>query len=406
MKRNAHGVANFCEMGTGKTAMAITAAVEMDDVTRVLVVCPSTLKYNWADEWEMWAKDWDVFNCVGTPVARKKALDGALDSEDTCVLIVNYEMLTGRLFDAIVRFSPQLIIADESHYVKSHKSKRAKALKRIPCKYKFALTGTPTPNNPLDIWSQLDWLRRGYLSANYYAFRSVHANVYTGAGFPIIRSYRNLTELDRKLSKYRFRVTKDECLDLPDRVFVKQHVELSNKAGKMYKELCDYMVTELGDEEVSASIVLVKMLRLQQITGGSVKTDNEGMLEVGSEKLDALKELASGIPNEKIVVFARFNYEIGRITKMFEAEGREVFVLTGATPAEERNAHVKRFQETSEPQVLVANIAVGGVGLNLTKAAYCVYFSRTFSYGEAKQSADRIHRNWSRPQVYVLRPGC
>lgn len=391
MLRHKHGYANFSEMGSGKTACAIVAANRLSDVERVLIVCPNSLKYNWQKEWKLWADDkWNFIVLDGSKQRKLNALKG-VRSRYTAV-VINYESLV-TMFEALAKFGPDLVIADESHNLKNHKAKKTQALKKIKTNYKWIMTGTPTPNSPLDIWSQYDYIRPGYLGKSYYAFRSTYANVYTGAGFPMIKGYRNLKELEARVAGFNFRVTKDECMDLPEKVFQQIEVELKPKTKKIYKQMLDDMYTEIGEDEISASTALVKILRLQQITSGFIKTDTGEEKHVGDEKLDALMDLEESLSGEKFVVWTRFNHEIKKIKERLTKAKRKVYVLDGSTKTEDRQSIVDAFQTETEPSVIVANVAVGGVGITLTNAAYCVYYSRTYSLGDALQSEDRIHRS-------------
>lgn len=395
MIADASGFANFAEMGCGKTAMTITAAHRLN-VYRVLIVCPNTLKYNWQDEWAEWMpQEWDFFVIDGSPAKRTKTMKKALTSHRATAIAVNYDVVD-RMVDELTAFRPDLIIADEMHNIKNHKSKRGKALKKIPTKFKFGLTGTPQPNNPLDIWSQFDWIRPGYLGKNYYVFRAVYADVYTGAGFPMIKGYKNLDRLQQLISRYSYRVTKDEALDLPDKIYQTVHVEMNDKTKKVYESLRDECVAEVGDNEIIADTALVRLVRFQQLTSGFLPVV-EGMAPevLDDAKLEALCEIADAIPNDKIVIWARFNLDIDRIREKMEAKdrGRKVFVMRGDVPNDVRAAQVKEFEEKNgRNDVMILNLQVGGVGITLVQARYVIYYSRNFSLGDDKQSQDRTHR--------------
>ena len=402
MIERATGFMNFSEMGTGKTPATIVAATRLL-VDRVLVVCLNSLKMNWESEWLKWAsEDWNVFVIKGSKKNKESIVKCATETKCKSVVIINYEMVAG-MFEQLKKYKPSLIICDEVHSIKSHTAKKTKALKKIPSTYKWGLTGTPTPNSPLDIWSLYDWIRPGYLSKSFYGFRSIYADVYTGAGFPIIRKFRNIDEASRDpsfpkerllqpmVSLYSYRITKDECLDLPDKIFQDIFIELDPSTKKIYRDMLEDMVASIGTDTVSASTALVKLLRLQQITSGFIQSE-EGLLDVGCEKLNALEELLDSLCKEKVVVWCRFIHEIHSIQNLCKKNKRKYFLLYGEVSIDDRNNAVKDFNTIDEPSILIANMSVGGVGLNLTGSRYAIYFSRSFSYGDYVQSVDRQHR--------------
>lgn len=400
MLKHRFGVANFSQMGTGKTCMTVCAMNKLTPA-RVLIVCPNPLKFVWEREIAKWSEvDYKVTILNGTRDKKVRLLSEV--SGPFNIVVVNYESLF-TLEEELVKFGAQLIVADEAHKIKGHKTDQTKALKRIATRSRtecrWILTGTPTPNNPLDIWSQYDFIRPGFLSPNFYSFRGTYANVYTGAGFPMIKGYKNEDILKKLVATYSYRVIKEECLDLPEKVYETVEIDMSPKASKIYKSMADYMIAEIGEQEVSANIVLVKLLRLQQITSGFVRTDLGRDQDVGDDKLKALAELLESINGdylysrkEKVVIWCRFNYEVQKIAEMVRAMKRPVHLLTGEVSNEDRQKAVESFQASNANDVIIANIAVGGTGFTLTASRYAIYFSRTFSLGDAQQSEDRIHR--------------
>lgn len=392
---NAEGVANTSDMGTGKTAMTIFAMKEIQP-ERALVVCLPSIIYNWKKSIEdLIGLDYQVLPLSqSTRAARLKTLAKWKDRPRN-VVIVNYEALN-TLGNEIVEYRPDLIVCDESQMIKNHKSIRTRAIKIIrdkaKTKYKWILTGTPTPNDPLDIWSQMDFIRPGYLHPNFFAFRARYANVVKMAGFSKIVGFKNLDELRDKVARYTFRLTKDQFLSLPNKEFEVMTVELSEKSKAAYRSMKQNLMAEVDGCVVSAQVILTKMLRLQQITSGFVKTDEGEIREIGTEKLDCLMDLLSGI-EEKVVVWCRFDHEIKRIADRLNEIGRPFHVLKGGIKPEDRQAMIDEFQsDRNKKDVFISNPQAGGAGITLTAARYAIYFSRSFSFGDSAQSEDRIHR--------------
>lgn len=386
------GYGNFSTMGTGKTCMAITAMgilqQSLGREIKVLIVCPNTIKENWRDEigamaaypWSAWVLDGPSSNRIVTVQGYKGQ-----------VLITNFESLA-KLVPALNAWGPDLVIADEAHKIKNHKAITSKSIKAIKTSHRWAMTGTPLVQSVLDVWSIFDWIRPGHLGLNYYSFRAQHAEIYTGGGFPIIKKFKNLAPLKQKVDRYSYRVIKEDCLDLPPKSFQTIHVEMSAAEKQAYKDMVEELILEVGDQTVTATTMLTKMMKLQQLTSGFIIDATGKVLKIGDSKLKALEELLESMAGDKIVVWCKFKHEVELIKSLLASTGRETFVMTGDTPQDERQGIVKNFQSTKSPCVMVGNVATGGVGITLTAASHCVYFSNTWSLADRLQSEDRLHR--------------
>ena len=395
------GYCNFCEPGTGKTLMAIAAMNQLasqGQVSRVLIICPKTVKLSWVKEFrDMQSYPWEVMALDGSMVKRAKQVL-AMPKKNS-VLILNYESVCA-LKATLSAYAPDLVICDEAHAIKSPKSLRTKAIKLIESKYKWALTGTPY-QSPLDVWSIVDWVKRGHFHHIFYAFRNRYCNIYTGAGFPIIKGYKNLTELQERLGLVSYRVTKEECMDLPKQTWVTRHVDLDEEEMALYKAMADEMVAEIGEHRFVATTVLVKLLRLMQITSGHVPI-NEGLAHrVGTSKIDALQELMEELTGPT-VIWCQFRHEVDAVIEMFQRIKckRQLYVLTGDTPQDVRLQAITEFQK-SKDAILIGTMRTGGIGITLTAASDMVFFSNSWSTTDREQAEDRIHRKGQeRPVTY------
>lgn len=410
MVEHSSGCANTSEQGTGKTLSTIIAMNELalkKGVKRVLVVCPLSLRYNWHDEITRFSGiSWRLSVLDGSTEKRKKQLKDVIESRKVLadarqVVIVNYDAIP-RMSKELSGYNPDLIVIDEAHAIKNPRSQRAKHLRTINSSHKFALTGTPVVCNPLDVWSMYDWLSPGMLFRNFYVFRARYCVIYTGGGFPMIKSFRNLDELKARTDKLTCRVTKMECLDLPDKMFTTHHVDLTSKEAQAYSDMSTQLVAEIeGLGTITVNTLLTKMLRLQQITGGFVNSA-EGKVHKVTDlpaKLTALEELLESLSDHKVVVWARFTAEIQAIKELCDRMKRKRYIMAGETSEQDRHQHVKDFQSLDDNAVFIGNVAVGGVGITLTKASHCVYFSNTWSLGDRLQSQDRLHRIGQRNPV-------
>ncbi len=153
------------------------------------------------------------------------------------------------------------------------------------------------------------------------------------------------------------------------------------------------MISQWGAKEaIIASTALVKLLRLQQITGGFANTDQGNLINVGTSKLQALEEIIDNLEDQKVVVWARFKEEIKRIQCSLLGRKRPFLRLTGDETTKERFESIEKFQKEDKPYVMIGNVASGGVGVDLYSSSHCIYFSNTWSLGDRMQSEDRLHR--------------
>lgn len=405
--------ANFGEPGCGKTAQAIVAADRLK-IRRMLVICPASLVLNWEAEFKLWSTRFITFPLTGSAVKRIEMARTALaqaQSGRAVAVITNYESVQFKASKEEIalarkqRRAPRcekelvnvltgawgVVVADELHRVKCHKSQTFKGLKQIGSKAlrRWGLTGTPMANNILDYWAQIDWIKPGHLNPNYYSFRAEHADIYTGAGFPKILRFKNDVSLKRRVDEISYRVTKAEAVKLPPKIKKVIPIEMSPAAFKVYKQMVDEMVVELEGKEIIASTALVKMLRLQQITSGYIGSDDGKIREVGTDKMDVLKDLMSDFENEHTIIMSRFAEDMPRLRAMLK--DFDVVEISGRVSKEDRRAAEMRFKE-EKPCVMIATIQAAGTGLNLVKSNKIIYYSRDFSYVNAVQSQDRIDR--------------
>ena len=397
------GFLNRSEPGTGKTIMTIAAMDKLahdKKINRVLVICPNSVKNVWVDEIKKASSiQWNVISLDGHSEHRNIKIKSSV--KPLTVLIINYESVI-RTEAALKEWAPDLVVCDEAHLIKSHKAQRSKVIRKFKAKYRWALTGTPVTQSPLDVWSIIDWIRPGHLIPNFYAFRNRYCNIYTGAGFPVIKSYKNLDELTKKIDEVSYIARKDECLDLPDKQWITRYVELSSEEAKAYKAMASEMLLEVGEQEISASTALVKLLRLQQIANGFLtylnEDEDEVGVDIGGSKMDALVELLEELDMKKVVVWCRFKRDVMRISQALVKMKRPHVTFTGDTSIEDRAKAISRFQADYDEKdinnglVFVGTIQAGGVGITLTAASYMIYYSNSWSLSDRIQSSDRIHR--------------
>lgn len=247
------------------------------------------------------------------------------------VAVVNYDSVP-LIEKELLSWNPGMIICDESSKIKDPTAKMSKATHKIAklCKYRLILTGTPIHNNPLDFFSQYKVLDENIFGKSFYAFKNEYA-VLGNFNQPI--GWRNLAELVRKAHSIAFRVTKEDALDLPETTDIIRTIELEDKAMKFYRQFVKDSFMELSKGEVTDTNILTRLLRLQQITGGFLRPDEdtERYEQVSSAKLDALEDIIDTAVSEgkKIVIIARFIPEITEICKMLESKNIQYAKVCG-----------------------------------------------------------------------------
>jgi len=250
------------------------------------------------------------------------------------------------------------------------------------------------PHSPLDAYAQFRFLNQTIFGPSFAAFRQKYA-VMGGFQRKQVTGFQHLDELEALMKTITFRVSKD-VLDLPPETHVTYECELAPEAQRVYRDLEEDFVAEVRDGRVTAANAMVKLLRLQQVSGGWVKTDDGQYHRVDSAKQKLLADtLEDTGPNEPVVVFCRFHADLDAVHEAAKAASYQSLELSG------RHDQLKRWQD-GEAQVLAVQISAGGVGVDLTRARYSIYYSLSFSLGEYDQALSRVHRpGQTRPVEHI-----
>lgn len=389
-------VALLADMGTGKSMMtiAITGTLEADKgVKKMLVVCPKSIVGVWEDEFRKFADYRYALTVLDGTMEKKRSSFNYMQGAALQIIVVNYESCW-RLETEISKWSPDLIVCDESSKIKTPSASQSKALHRLgrQSKYNIILTGTPITGSPLDIFSQYKFLDDSIFGTSFYLFRNRYA-ILGGYQNRIIVGYRHLDELVEKVHSIAFRIKIEDAIDLPPFIDETRAITLEPKAQSLYRMLEQDCYAELANGEVTARNVLTQLLRLAQCTGGFIRDDIKGEAQqVSGAKLDALEDIIDTCLDEekKVVVFARFVPEIEAIAAMLKKKKIGYALIYGATT--DRADQVKKFQEDPEIRVFIGQLQTTGMGLTLTAANVAVFYSLDFSYANYEQSRARIHR--------------
>lgn len=331
--------------------------------------------------------------CRGTTARRAETLRMALLRTTPTVVVCNYDSVwRSTLGTEITKVSWGAIALDESHRAKAPFGRASKFLRRLaaahPTAKRVLLTGTPMPHSPLDVWSQMLFLHPSLVQTPYTSFRSHFAEC--DRMFPsVVRRWKNQEELSALLDRHSWRVMVDDVLDLPETIHQTVPVELSPAARRMYDDLSTEMTAAIEAGTVTASNALTKILRLQQATGGHVKLDGTGevvTVDGTPSKAVVLTEILSDLPvTEPVVVFARFRADLDAIAAIARSLGRPYSEVSG------ERKDLESWQR-GDTTIIGVQIQSGGAGIDLSRAAYCCYYSLTHSLGDYEQSLARLRR--------------
>ena len=390
------------EQGLGKTLVAIEAFRRLRAEGRadaLLVVCPNSLKRTWAAELVRFAPDFDSHIVEGGPRERRHGLA----QTRAAVVLVNYEAARNEItaIRALMQRQQCVLVLDESHYVKNHRSLNSVAAQHFAplARYRWLLTGTPATNTPADLYPQLAIVAGGKPFGSFAAFDAAYGGPDT--------TTEQRQALAAKIAPYLMRRTKEECLDLPDKTFMDVLVELPSWQRRLYDGLRNDLAHEVRGmtrEEFAAFVptAMARLLRLSQLASNpALVFPDEARTPGKFTELDRILEEIVGANDRKVIVWSYYVRTIEALTARYAAHGAAS--LYGQTPAAERQTLTDRFQADPDLRVLVANPAAAGVGFTLTAANYAIYETLTWRYDLYAQSQDRNHRIGQRNPVTYIR---
>lgn len=400
------------DMGLGKTIQTLAALDEKGDFP-ALVICPASVKENWANEVRQWLPDKSFTIVDGGAEKRLEALN-----EDVDIYISNYAQLREKtrrkengdwkeidnpVYQKMLNKGWKVVVFDEAHKIKNRKSQQTKGAYRLIKKAEkvFHLTGTPIQNAPQEIWSLLHSMEPKKFSS-FWRFVERYCNVYDNGWGMEIGDVKNPKEFRETLKPYMLRRMKEEVIeDMPDLTVQKQWVELSGKQKKIYDQMEKRMVAELSEaERIVAPVIIAKITRLKQIAvSPSLLSEEE---EFQSAKIDALMEILEGAGEQKIVVFSQFRKAIELVEEKIKEEGVEYGILHGGISQKERQEQIDKFQNNKDCKVFLATIKAGGLGINLTAGSIAVFLDKDWTPANNSQAVDRLHRIGQEKNVTVI----
>ena len=406
--------AYFMEMGTGKSKVLIDNIAMLYDKGKIngaLIIAPKGVYKTWMDEQipdhlpDHIEKEVVLWDATGGKKKEEELKKLFKSSEDLHILIMNVEAFStkkGKLFAwKFLNCHRSMMAIDESTTIKNPSAIRSKTIVDLGKNvlYKRILTGSPVTKSPLDLYNQCFFLDPWLLDQqSYYAFRTRYAltrkiNV-SGRQVEIVVGYRNLGELSNQLKPFSFRCLKDDCLDLPEKTYMKRIIQLTPEQQKVYDQMKKMALAELNGKLTTTATVITQLMRLQQITAGHFKSDDGSVQKIKNNRLNELLDVLSEMEG-KAVIWAHWRYDIEVIVDAIKKEYGDNSVVTyfGDTSTDDRQKAIKAIQDpTSQVRFIVGTPQTGGYGITLTGASTMIYYSNGYDLEKRQQSEARIDR--------------
>jgi len=411
------------EPGTGKTKPVLDSAAylfEEKEIDGLMVIAPNGVHRNWvSDEIPAHLPDrvaerarahvWYSNNTK----THQRSFNDTLSHNGLAMLMMSFNAVLTKqgqaAWKAFLKQRRCLYVIDESHRIKSPNAKWSKRIlgSKAAAPFKRVLTGTPAPNSPFDMYNQIRFLDpdvwRPYGIQNFAAFKTFfgiweqrqlrQAEGGKNRFFPYCVAYKNLDVLYEMMHRYGARITKDECLDLPPKVYSKRYFKLTPQQKRLYEQLRDDCVVAAATGDLTVLLALVKLLRFQQITCGYLpgSDDDDTLIDIpgGNPRLDLLVDTCQDLPHQ-VIIWARFQRDIDLITnhKFFK---NNCTWVDGRVTGRHRDAALDHFK-AGKAQFLIGNPSAIGEGHTLTMAKTAIYYSNSFNLKDRIQSEDRPHR--------------
>lgn len=390
------------DMGLGKTLQAIvymTSVWKNNPNATCLVVCPSSLVYNWQDEIESFSPCLRSLMIAGAPQERHALWDQCQQYQ---IVLVSYPILR-RDVEYMSSIPFDSVFLDEAQFIKNPNSQNAKAVKQLNAAHRFALTGTPIENNLTELWSIFDYIMPGYLY-NHSRFVKLYEK-------PIMRMEDEdaLKQLNFHIQPFIMRrMKKDVLSELPEKIEKKMVSNMTEEQKEIYLSYLAHMRQELDEEikkngfEQSRMMILASLTRLRQICchPSTFISNYEGGSGKMNLLLELLREAIEG--GHRILVFSQFTSMLQLIEDELKEDNISYFYLDGSTPLEQRSEDVKRFND-GEGKVYLISLKAGGTGLNLTGADMVIHYDPWWNPAVEEQATDRVYRIGQKNIVNVMK---
>jgi len=400
----------FWDMGLGKTRTCLEIYKYykvLNPDLKLLVVCPLSLVNS------AWGEDIRRFTNLSSVPFKN------LGKRVPDIVIVNYEALISKrnlpVIEDIISSYNFMCVLDESSRLKNHSSVTTKTLLELSdmFRYRIIASGTPMPNSELELWGQMNFVRPEILHASFYAFRNKYFHMerngktlqvqgqyisksemrnFLSKGWKYAISAYNRQVLMSKIAPFTHWIKKEDALDLPDKIDQIREIELNSKEMKAYKDMERHLVAEIDGEEITAPVVLTKLMKLRQATSGFFYTESGDVAEISnSSKLNELEEILEELGNQPVIIWTQFHYEVESIQSFISKKYGSDQVVTLYSGTKNREDSISKFK-TNQVRYLIAHPRSAAHGLTFINCKTMIFYSLDYSYEAHAQARDRIHR--------------
>lgn len=394
----------FCEQGTGKSKIVVDEIVNLiegNEINCAIILAPNTVHANWKEQFELhgpknYDDKWYIQIYKSGNKKQEEITRNAIASGRVLIFLMNIEALSHAsgceyLHRILLARKKTYMCIDESHKIKNNSAKRTQMAIRLGAfaKYRRIATGTEAEEGAINLFSQmkfLDWTIVGHKFVT--SFKSMYCNMGGYENREIV-SYRNLPLLTARIAPHVYLKRKKECLDLPDKVYVEHHVEMTIEQANVYRILEEELILMLDDGKfIDATMVLTRMIKLQQVLCGHISSE-DGTRTFDNNRAKLTAELVEGASG-KSLVFCRFVEDVRLVVK---ALGDEKIVSMGVTgETDHRLENINIWRNDPDCRALVITVQTGGTGLTLNEASNTVFYSNSWSAIDRLQAEDRNHR--------------
>ncbi|WP_343337842.1 RNA polymerase-associated protein RapA [Terrisporobacter petrolearius] len=373
------------EMGLGKTVQTLAFLLSQKD-KKSIVITPTSLIYNWENEFEKFTPDIKLGIAYGNKVQRENVLENYKDYD---VILTSYGTYKNDM-EKYKNITFDYCIIDEAQNIKNPDSIITESVKEVNANVKFALTGTPVENNLMELWSIFDFVMPGYLYSKK-KFETIFVN-----------NEKNHCQLKNLIKPFMLRRTKKEVInELPDKIEHKFYVELDKEHKRAYKSFVNLIkrrILENNEDNMTVFSYLTKLRQLS-IAPEIIVKNYKGK----NSKLEILINIIKEESDRKILVFSQFTKVLKIIEKRLGEENISYSYLDGKTDAKDRIKLVEEFNNSETKKVFLISLKAGGTGLNLTSASIVVHFDPWFNPASEDQASDRAHRIGQKNVVDVIK---
>jgi len=378
----------FMDMGTGKTRTAIELVKKrMSKISKLIWICPVSLKETIRKEI---LKHTDTNSIY---VFNQKTQDDDIPQADWYIVGTESIGQSDRVTLALNQLIDEdtFMIVDESSYIKGHKSKRTQRLTLLGkrCKYRLILTGTPMTQGIVDLYSQMKFLSEKILEyKSFYSFANNHLEYSERFSNLIVKTFHE-EYLAVKIAPYVYQIKKEDCLDLPKKIYDNRYFTMSDEQRAAYNKTKEDFLHNINPYDFSSFDIFKLFMTLQQIISGYKNIDvKETIYYKENDRIEVLKDIIKSIhTDKKIIIWAKYHYDLELIEKEL---GNEASLFSGKMNEKQKEESIQSFRNNK--RFFIATPSSGGYGLTLNESHYVIFYNNSFKYGERLQAEDRCHR--------------